>query len=158
MTQQWLADLPGWAPFTFASEPAPTAEMLPTWPRLHEPYPLVHGFSRLGHVVLSDEAQRRFCVLYPLEGGSKGYEAASLDELRRTVIDDRGFQIWLFPEALVRPIVERLGPIDAGAVYYPVPYPMIGGSGAPETYSSGDVWVFLDIVGQLWMQGPPPRV
>lgn len=35
----------------------------------------------------------------------------------------------------------------------PVPYPMLGGSGAPETYDKGNVWVFLDIVGQLWQKG-----
>lgn len=155
MTTRWLADLPGWAPFTFTSEPASTAEMLPQWPRMHEPYPLVHGYSRLGHVVLSDEAQRRFAVLYPLQGGSKGYEAASLEEFRRTVVDDLGFQAFVFPSGLVRAVVERLGPIDAGSVYHPVPYPMLGGSGEPETYASGDVWVFLDIVGQLWMRMPP---
>ena len=157
MTHQWLADLPGWAPFTFAEEPAPTAEMLPTWPRLHETYPLVHAFSRLGHVVLSDADERRFTVLYPLQGGMKGYEAASLEDFRRTVIDDLGFQAHVFPADLVRPVVERLGPISPDDVYFPVPYPVLGGSGAPETYSSGDVWVFLDIVGQVWLRQPPAQ-
>lgn len=155
MTAQWLAEVPGWVPFTFASKPARTAEMMRNWPRLHEPYPLVHGFSRLGHVVLSDVEQRRFAVLYPLEGGMKGYEAAGLEEFRRTVVDDVGFQSYIFPAGLVVPVVERLGPIGAGEVYFPVPYPMLGGSGAPETYSSGDAWVFLDIVGQMWLRQQP---
>src|SRR5690606_33131410 len=98
------------------------------WPRLHEPYPLLHGFSRLGHVFLSDAAQQQFCVVYPLQGGSKGYAAGSLEEFRRTVTDDPGFQDWIFPPGLVRPIVERLGAISPDEVYMPVPYPMLGGS------------------------------
>jgi hypothetical protein len=152
MTTRPLAELPGWHPYTFAEEPAPTAEMMPTWPRLHQPYPLLHGFSRLGHVFLSDDNQQQFCAVYPLEGGSKGYAAASLAEFRRTVTDDPGFQAWIFPSGLVSSVVERLGPIGPEEVYMPVPYPMLGGSGAPETYSKGDVWVFLEIVGQLWQR------
>lgn len=148
-----LADLPGWNPYTFAAQPGQTAELMPSWPRLHEPYPLLHGYSRMGHVFLSDQAQQQFCVVYPLQGGSKGYSAASLADFRATVIDDAMFQDWIFPPALVRPIVQRLGPIAHTEVYMPVPYPMLGGSGAPETYDKGDVWVFLDIVGQLWMNG-----
>ncbi|GAB2598811.1 T6SS immunity protein Tdi1 domain-containing protein [Pseudactinotalea suaedae] len=152
MTTPAPADLPGWHPYTFAEEPAPTAEMMPTWPRLHGPYPLLHGFSRFGHVFLSDEDQQQFCAVYPLEGGSKAYPAASLTEFRRTVTDDPGFQSWIFPPSLVRSVVERLGPIGPEEVYMPVPYPMLGGSGAPETYSKGDVWVFLEIVGELWQR------
>ena len=148
------ADQSGWTPFTFAEEPAETAEMMPTWPRLHEPYPLLHGFSRLGHVIVSDRAQQRFAIVYPLEGGLKGYEAQSLADFRATVVDDPDFRAYILPSSHLRAIVEHVGPIDAGDVYYPVPYPMLGGSGAPETYSSGDVWVFLDIVGQMWMRGP----
>lgn len=126
---------------------------MPSWPRLHEPYPLLHGFSRLGHGFLSDAAQQQFCAVYPLEGGSKAYPSGSLAEFRRTVTDDPNFQEWIFPPSLIRPIVERLGPIDSSEIYMPVPYPMLGGSGAPETYSKGDVWIFLEIVGQLWQRG-----
>lgn len=153
MSTPHLSDLAGWTPYTFSPEPVSTSEFMPSWPRVHAPYPLLHGFSRLGHVFLSDDAQQQFCVVYPLQGGSKGYQAASLAEFQRTVTDDPDFQAWIFPPSLVRPIVERLGPIDSMEVYMPVPYPMIGGSGAPETYSKGDVWVFLEIVGQLWQEG-----
>lgn len=148
-----LADLPGWNPYTFATEPWQTAELMPSWPRLHAPYPLLHGYSRLGHVFVSDEAQQHFAVIYPLQGGSKGYLAASLAGFRATVTDEHSFQEWVFPPSLVRPIVERLGPVAENEVYMPVPYPMLGGSGAPETYDKDDVWVFLEIVGQFWQQG-----
>jgi len=146
------ADVPGFAPWTFAPEPGPTDELMPQWPRLHADWPLVHAYSRLGHVVVSDAQQTRFAIVHPLEGGMKAYDAASLDELRRTVLEDADFLAFVMPASHVRAIVEHVGPIDADSVYYPVPYPMIGGSGAPETYASGDVWVFLDIVGQLWQR------
>ncbi|WP_420112918.1 T6SS immunity protein Tdi1 domain-containing protein [Pseudactinotalea sp.] len=152
MSTPHLGDLAGWTPYTFSPEPVSTAEFMPSWPRVHDPYPLLHGFSRLGHVFLSDSAQQQFCVVYPLQGGSKGYPAGSLAEFQRTVTGDPGFQAWIFPPDLVRPVVDRLGPIDPDQVYMPVPYPMLGGSGAPESYDKGDVWVFLEIVGQLWQQ------
>lgn len=148
-----LTDIVGWVPYTFLEVPGRTAELMPSWPRMHETYPRLHGFSRLGHVFLSDEAEERFSVVYPLQGGAKGYDVGSLAAFHRTVLEDPGFQTWIFSASLVRSVVERLGPIDGDLIYMPVPYPILGGSGAPETYDSGDVWAFLDIVGQLWLQG-----
>lgn len=138
--------------YTFLRTPAPTAEALSAWPRLHDPFPHVVGFSRLGHVFLQNPETGQFAVLYPLEGGMKAYDAADMDEFRATVLDDPGFQQYILPSSLMAAVVERLGPIAPNEVYMPVPYPMLGGSGAPETYDKGDVWVFLEIVGQIWQQ------
>lgn len=146
------AEVPGFTPYTFA-QPGSTAELMPSWPRLHESFPLLHGYSRLGHVFVSDAAQQQFAVIYPLEGGMKTYAAGSPAEFRQTVTDNPDFQAWIMPASHVAAIVAHVGPISPDQVYMPVPYPMLGGSGAPETYSSGDVWVFLEIVGQIWLQG-----
>ena len=138
--------------YTFLGTPAATAEALANWPRLHEPFPLVVGFSRLGHAFLQNPEAKQFAVVYPLEGGMKAYNAADMDEFRATVLDDPGFQQYILPGSLLTPIIERIGPIAPNEVYMPVPYPMLGGSGEPDTYSKGDVWVFLDIVGQIWQR------
>jgi hypothetical protein len=49
---------------------------------------------------------------------------------------------------LLEALSVRLGPLRTDEVYYPVPYPFIGGSGAPETFDKGNVWVFARLVGQ----------
>lgn len=146
-----LADVPGWQGYSALDEPAWTPSAMPSWPRLHERYPRVLAFSRLGHVVVSSRRVDDFAVVYPLEGGMKGYQFPDWDTFRAGVLDDPGFQHWIMPEPLVRPVVSRLGVVGDETIYLPVPYPAIGGSGAPETYSTGGVWAFLDLTGQLWL-------
>ena len=42
----------------------------------------------------------------------------------------------------------RLGDLRPDEVYYPVPFPSLGGSGELSTYDKGAVWVFADLVAQ----------
>ncbi len=51
---------------------------------------------------------------------------------------------------LLAALEARLGQLAVDEVYYPVPFPFLGGSGAPETFAKGNVWVFASIVGQSW--------
>jgi carbonic anhydrase len=41
--------------------------------------------------------------------------------------------------ALVAEIEKRLGSLKSDEVYFPVPYPFLGGSGTPETFDKGDL-------------------
>ncbi|WP_051215104.1 DUF1851 domain-containing protein [Granulicoccus phenolivorans] len=140
--------------YTFLDEPQRTAEALPNWPRTHAAFPWVVGYSRFGDFFLQNPDAGKFLVVYPMRGGgSKGYDARDLTEFRETVLDTFDFHLFAFPTmAFVQEVIARVGPIPEQAVYIPTPYPMLGGSGEPSTYSAGDVWVFLDIVGQLLRQ------
>lgn len=46
-------------------------------------------------------------------------------------------------------LVERLGEPAEVECYFPVPYPASGGSGALDSYQKGNIWVHLDIYGQV---------
>jgi hypothetical protein len=52
---------------------------------------------------------------------------------------------------LVERVRARIGDPAANQVYLPVPYPFLGGSGEPDTYDKGDVWVFWSIVGGMFL-------
>jgi hypothetical protein len=58
-----------------------------------------------------------------------------------------------FIEQFLRPddlrlLEAQLGELGPEEVYYPVPYPCLGGSGDLSTFDKGDVWVFADLLGQ----------
>jgi hypothetical protein len=44
---------------------------------------------------------------------------------------------------------KRLGTLKSEEVYYPIPFPCLGGSSALSSYGKGDVWVFADLIGQI---------
>ena len=48
----------------------------------------------------------------------------------------------------LRLLQARLGELGPEQVYYPVPYPCLGGSGELSTFDRGDVWVFVDLRGR----------
>ncbi|TMB28613.1 MAG: DUF1851 domain-containing protein [Deltaproteobacteria bacterium] len=65
----------------------------------------------------------------------------------------RGLKDAAFVEQFLRPndlrlLQSRLGELGPEQVYYPVPYPCLGGSGELSTFDRGDVWVFVDLRGR----------
>ena len=74
----------------------------------------------------------------------------SVDEFCDGFLKGAGIVESVLREPLVQSIEERLGKPDPGEVYIPVPYPWLGGSGEPNTYTKGDVWVYASLSGQSW--------
>lgn len=131
-------------------EPESTADALSAWPGLDEQFPQVIGFSRFGHVLLAAPATSTFGILDP-DGGSLGTFAdyADASTFIEQVINHTELNEGLMPAALVEAVTSRIGPVEDSTVYIPVPYRFLGGDGDPQTYSSGDVWVYLHLTGQF---------
>jgi len=132
-------------------EPPVPSPRLGCWARPLGRYSEVLGYSHLGSFFLRDPAVREYLVLHPLMSGSnaKAYGFfESVSEFESTVLKHAEFvQRFLRPADLA--VLEgRLGSLGVDEVYFPVPYPCVGGSGALSTYDKGDVWVFAHILGQ----------
>ncbi len=52
----------------------------------------------------------------------------------------------------VMEIESRVGFLAEGEVYIPEPYPFLGGDGSIESYTKGDMLIFMDLIGQLQIQ------
>jgi hypothetical protein len=111
----------------------------------------VLGYSHLGSIFLRDPKTQEYLVLHPLASGSNAKRYGKFDtcdSFETGVLKDPTFvDEILHPADLVK-LQERLGKLRAAEVYYPVPYPWLGGSGAISSYATGNVWVFVDLVGQ----------
>jgi hypothetical protein len=111
----------------------------------------VVGYSHLGSLFLRDPTSSEYLVLHPLMPGNnaKRYGAFnSLSEFESVVLTQPEFvQTPLRPQDIAL-LEQRLGPLGVEQVYFPVPYPFLGGSGELSSYDKGDVWVFADLVGQ----------
>jgi hypothetical protein len=136
--------------YTILPQPVSTAR-LGSWEKPLGRFTQVLGYSALGTIFVRDPADGTYVALHPLMAGNNATtlgKFASTAEFEKQVLGDPAKSAaWLRP-ADVAALQKRLGKLGAAEVYYPVPYPMLGGSGALETYEKGEVWTFADLVGQ----------
>lgn len=136
-------------PWIHLDAPAPLTD-IPPWDGNLNTFTHYAGYSVLGHVILTAPATGEWGILYPLqEGGFKSYGTMTADAFRAAVLDEKGYRDYALPTSHLDAVAAVAGPLDPGQVYFPVPYPFIGGSGDASTYQRGDVGVFLSIVGQF---------
>ncbi len=130
---------------------APVSEdVLGPWAGHFAGYSEVIGYSSLGHAFLRNPEESTYAVLHPFKGGIKSYgEFGSISEFESGVLKEPGFEGYVLRASHVEQIAKRLGKLKDGEVYIPQPYTMLGGSETPETYTKGNVFVFLHIVGQM---------
>lgn len=136
-------------PWIYLDAPAPLSDISP-WDGNLGTFTHYAGYSVLGHVILTAPATGEFGILYPLqEGGFKSYGLTALEPFRAAVLDEPGYRDYALPSRMLAAIRAAAGDLEPGQVYFPVPYPFIGGSGDPSTYKRGEYRVFLSIVGQM---------
>lgn len=137
------------------SQPIALDDVVDVWRPHLTAYTDFIGYSTLGHMYLHNPQTQHFAVLHPLQAGIKDYGPyATVAEFRETILEDPYFvQVILLSEH-VQKIADRLGPLEPGEVYIPVPYPFLGGSGEPETYDKGQLVTFVEIVGQMLIGAP----
>jgi len=85
----------------------------------------------------------------PTEPNELMDERAHRRRVADDVLDEPGFQDYVLRPDHVAKLRKRLGALKPDEIYIPEPYPFLGGSEEPATYSRGNVWVFLDIVAQM---------
>jgi hypothetical protein len=133
------------------TDPAESATRLGCWSKPLDRYSEVVGYSHLGSLFLRDPVKSEYLVLHPLLPGKnvKSYGFfASTTAFEDAILKDAAFiEQFLRPDDL-RLLEAHLGELGPEEVYYPVPYPCLGGSGDLSTFDKGDVWVFADLLGQ----------
>jgi len=134
----------------FLVTPISAANKIGCWASKFPKYDRIVGYSVLGHFFLRASSDNEYIVLHPFRKAAKSYgKFSSLKEFEDNVLKDEGFAGYVLRPAHVAEVRKIVGPLKANEIYIPNPYPFVGGSDAPETYSKGNVWVFMDIVAQF---------
>lgn len=133
--------------YTILPVPRPVSDAWP-WDSVLGSHFRIVGYTALGDVLLSHVTTGEFGILLTYSGKVHGSGYHDLAGFTSDFLGHpRVIQEILRPE-LVAAVQALVGPRGPEEVYIPVPYPLIGGSGEPHTYSKGQVWVFLSLVAQ----------
>lgn len=118
------------------------------WADLSGNFELVAGYTSFGDLILQNPQTGEYAILLVNHGEIEPTGLTDVDMLTDSILSDPDVVEHLLKPTLLNDVEARLGKLDFEEVYFPVPYPFLGGSGAPSTYEKGSVWIYVDLVGQ----------
>jgi hypothetical protein len=124
------------------------AGAIASWDSILRRYSRIIGYTSFGDFFAIDPLTSEHAVLLTLEGSVEETGYDDTDAFVRAFLTVPDVVTHILRPQLLEALTVRLGPLCTEEVYYPVPYPSLGGSGAPETFKKGNVWVFAVISGQ----------
>ncbi len=131
---------------TVCTEPL-SVEHLGCWGKHTDRITLIAGYTAFGDVFLLDPDTEQYAVLCPLSGQRFPTDCYGNEMFQNQFLTDPGIV-----ERFGRPndlavLEERLGALEQEHVFFPVPYPFVGGSGELSSYEKGQVWAFIHLAG-----------
>ena len=121
----------------------------PRWAAKVPDYQQIFGFSSFGDLFLCSSDGTRFALLRTERPELIELNFRNEAEFKAQLLQEPEVLRSVFRAGDHNALVARLGPPSAEDCFYPVPYPAIGGSGALETYQSGNIWAHLDLYAQV---------
>jgi hypothetical protein len=130
------------------TQPQPVTQ-LGCWRHIVSGFRWIFGYTAWGDFILRNLETGQFAILYAFEPELVPLSYADEDKFIRDYLRASQVQAHLIRPERLAAVEARLGPLRQGEVFIPEPYPMLGGRCEPESYAKGNVWVFMDLVGQL---------
>ncbi|GLQ98799.1 T6SS immunity protein Tdi1 domain-containing protein [Dyella mobilis] len=130
-------------------EPVRFDHKAPRWAKRVPKYPLIFGHSAFGHLFVCSEAQSNLAVIATERPEFIELKLDSVQAFKDDFLKNEGVLNDFFGVARYEQLVKRIGELSEAECYFPVPYPASGGSGAKDSYQKGNIWVHLDLYGQV---------
>ena len=123
-------------------------EYLSEWGEIAGDFDLIKGYTELGDVFLINSKTNEIGILFPLNNAIEPMGYTDWTEFSDSVLNNLGFQEEVVRKEHLEQVSNHCDKLGQQQIYYAVPLPFVGGSGAPETYEIGDLWVYLSIAYQ----------
>ena len=127
-------------------------EWLDLWASVTGDFDLIKGYSDLGDVFVINSKTNEIGVLLTMENSFHPMGFINWDKFEKEVLQNTKFQEDVLHKSFMSKVKDHCGELDKDQVYIATPYPFLGGSGDPDSYKKGDVWVYLAISSQSWSQ------
>ena len=130
--------------------PIPLASKSARWAyRIQAHYPNVFGFSAFGDLFVCSQDGHQIAVVLTNLPKLEQLNFDSIESFTSIFLTNAGIVEQVLRKADYDKLASRLGPLGDDQCFFPVTFPQMGGSGALDTYDKGDVWVHLDLLGQV---------
>lgn len=113
-------------------------------------FDLIAGYSLFGTIFLLNSETQEIGILLPLDNDFVPTGIFTWEEFEKHILSNSEFIGAVLRPDDINKLEGTLGRVGESEVYFPVPYPFMGGSSSLDTYDKGDIWIFLSITGQSW--------
>jgi len=117
------------------------------WSGISKDFTQVIGYTNYGNFFLKNTKINIIAILYTIEPEVVETNFTDIKEFINALSSDKDIEAELLRSSDTSILTSRLGELQDKEVFYPEPYPFLGGSGELETYSKGSVWAFAELVG-----------
>jgi hypothetical protein len=125
----------------------------------------VVGYSLLGDVFLRSSKSGQIAVLFTIDPELVPLDFYDLESFSKGYLEHPFVQENVLKVDRVSDIEKKVGTLDRDQVYIAEPYLFLGGDESVESFTKGDLWNYLELVGAFQDIGPeavaavkrPPR-
>ena len=125
---------------------------LDAWATVTGDFDQIKGYSELGDIFLINSKTNEVGILLTMANAFHPMGYFDWGKFEKEIIENTNFQEDVLHKSLIEEIRNHCGKLSNDQVYIATPFPCIGGSGAPETYKKGDLWVYLALSSQTFQQ------
>jgi hypothetical protein len=125
------------------------SEVAPEWSQFVGRFQKIWAYNFFGDLFLQDPENNDIAILYTVSPELIPTRYSSVSIFIEEVFSDPEYSDELLQPKKSSALINRLGSLNELEVYIAEPYLFLGGDGSIESYSSGNIWVYLDIIGQL---------
>lgn len=125
------------------------SEVIPEWSYFVGRFQKIWAYNFFGDIFLQDPENNDIAILYTVNPELIPTRYSSVPMFIEEVFSDPEYSDELLQPKKSSALINRLGSLNELDVYIAEPYLFLGGDGSIESYSSGNIWVYLGIIGQL---------
>lgn len=109
----------------------------------------VFGYGYLGDVFLRNAASGQCAVLFTVNPEIVALGMNSITAFIDSFLAHPETRRLILKEEKVAEIESRLGSLDDGEIFIPVPFPFMGGDSSVASYKKGNFFTYMELVGEL---------
>ena len=125
------------------------SDAIPIWTPVVDRFTRIWGYNSFGDLFLQDPQSNDIAILYTLNPELFPTRYNSIQTFEKEVLSNPEYAEELIQPEKTAALVDKLGPLKDAEVYIAQPYQFLGGDGSLDSYTTGNVWVYLDLIGQL---------
>ena len=121
--------------------------MLGCWSGVLKDFTQIIGYTNFGNLFLKKPQNDQIAILYTIEPEVVPTNFNNINDLLNELLKDKDIESELIRSDDTAILIQRLGSLKDDEVFIPEPYPFLGGSGELSTYTKGNVWAYVELVG-----------
>lgn len=119
------------------------------WKRMAGRFNCIAGYTFLGDLILFNSETHQFALLFTINPELAPLDFYDFDQFVDGYLGHEKVRRHVLQVEKVQKIQDRIGELGSDQIYIAEPYQFLGGDCSVNSYSKGNIWIYLRIIGDL---------